>query len=171
MAIAATAAKHTDDAPKWKDKFFELLWNGWLSPSTPVLANMGTTRGFPVSCSGSYTVDSIDGFYSALHEEALLTKGGFGTSTYLGDIRPRGSRISSGGKASGIMPVLNARIQTARDVSQGGVRRGADASYIPISHGDFEEAVGLLEHNPDDLNIGWVLRDADVHAITGELNE
>lgn len=171
MAIAATAAKHTDDAPKWKDKFFELLWNGWLSPSTPVLANMGTTRGFPVSCSGSYTVDSIDGFYSALHEEALLTKGGFGTSTYLGDIRPRGSRISSGGKASGIMPVLSARIQTARDVSQGGVRRGADASYIPLSHGDFEEAVGLLEHNPDDLNIGWVLKDSDIEAITGELND
>lgn len=171
MAIAATAAKHTDDAPKWKDKFFELLWNGWLSPSTPVLANMGTTRGFPVSCSGSYTVDSIDGFYSALHEEALLTKGGFGTSTYLGDIRPRGSRISSGGKASGIMPVLNARIQTARDVSQGGVRRGADASYIPIGHGDFEEAVSLLEHNPDDLNIGWVLRDEDISAITGELTD
>lgn len=171
MAIAATAAKHTDDAPKWKDRFFELLWNGWLSPSTPVLANMGTTRGFPVSCSGSYTVDSIDGFYSALHEEALLTKGGFGTSTYLGDIRPRGSRISSGGKASGIMPVLNARIQTARDVSQGGVRRGADASYIPISHGDFEEAVGLLEHNPDDLNIGWVLKDSDIALITGELDD
>lgn len=167
-AIAATAAKHTDDAPRWKQKFFDILWNGWLSPSTPVLANMGTTRGFPVSCSGSYTPDNIDGFYRALHEEALLTKGGFGTSTYLGDIRPRGSRISVGGKASGIMPVLNARIQTARDVSQGGVRRGADASYIPLSHGDFDEAVTLLENEPDDLNIGWVLTDQDCAFIVDE---
>lgn len=169
--IAATAAKHTDDAPKWKAKFFELLWNGWLSPSTPVLANMGTTRGFPVSCSGSYTPDSIDGFYKSLHEMALLTKGGFGTSTYLGDIRPRGARISVGGKASGILPVLRSRIQAARDVSQGGVRRGADASYIPLSHGDFEEAVTLLENEPDDLNIGWVLTDEDCKHITGDRSE
>lgn len=166
--IAATAAQHTDDAPHWKEKFFALLWNGWLSPSTPVLANMGTTRGFPVSCSGSYTPDSIDGFYSALHEMALLTKGGFGTSTYLGDIRPRGARISVGGTASGIMPVLRARVQASRDVSQGGVRRGADASYIPLSHGDFDEAVTLLENEPDDLNIGWVLFDKDCQDIDAE---
>lgn len=170
-AIAATAAQHTDDAPYWKDKFFELLWNGWLSPSTPVLANMGTTRGYPVSCSGSYTPDSIDGFYSSLHEMAMLTKGGFGTSTFFGDIRPRGSRISTGGKASGIIPVLQARIQASRDVSQGGVRRGADASYVPLSHGDFDEVCTLLANEPDDLNIGWTLTDEDVAKITGERNE
>lgn len=171
-AIAATAAQHTDDAPKWKDKFFELLWKGWLSPSTPVLANMGTTRGFPVSCSGSYTPDSIHGFYEALHEMALLTKGGFGTSTYLGDIRPRGARISSGGKASGIVPVLRARVQASRDVSQGGVRRGADASYIPLDHGDFDEVVTMLENEPDDLNIGWTLKDDVIQRIiSDERNE
>lgn len=167
-AIAATAAQHTDDAAAWKDKFFTLLWNGWLSPSTPVLANMGTTRGFPVSCSGSYTPDSIDGFYSSLHEEALLTKGGFGTSTYLGDVRPRGARISTGGKASGIMPILRDRVTTSRNVSQGGVRRGADASYIPIGHGDFDEVITFLENEPDDLNIGWTLTDEDIARITAK---
>ena len=167
-AIAATAAQHTDDVPKWKDKFFELLWNGWLSPSTPVLANMGTTRGFPVSCSGSYTPDSIHGFYSALHEMALLTKGGFGTSTYLGDVRPRGSRISTGGKSSGVIPVLRARVQASRDVSQGSTRRGADASYLPLDHGDFDEVVTLLENEPDDLNIGWTISDAVRDAIISD---
>lgn len=167
-AIAATAAKHTDDAPAWRERFFELFWKGWLSLSTPVLANMGTTRGYPVSCSGSYTPDSIDGFYGSLHEMALLTKGGFGTSTYLGDVRPRGSRISTGGKASGLMPVLKDRVKASRDVSQGGVRRGADATYIPLSHGDFDEAVSMLEHEPDDLNIGWVLTDVDRDAILSE---
>ena len=118
--IAATLAAHTDDAPKWKDKFFNLLWTGWLSPSTPVLANTGTTRGLPVSCSGGYVQDSIDGFYSSRHEAALLTKHGFGTSGHLGDIRPRGSTISSGGKASGVIPVLQGFVQDSRDVSQGG---------------------------------------------------
>ena len=118
--IARTLAAHTDDAEKWEEKFFGLLWNGWLSPSTPVLANTGTDRGLPVSCSGGYVADSVDGFYTSRREAALLTKYGFGTSGYLGDIRPRGSSISSGGKASGVMPVLKGFIQDSRDVSQGG---------------------------------------------------
>lgn len=79
--IAKTAAKHLIGT-KWEnvaeEKFFGLLWAGWLSPSTPVLANMGTNRGLPVSCSGGYTGDSINGFYSSRHETAMLTKNGFG---------------------------------------------------------------------------------------------
>ncbi|UFK09538.1 ribonucleoside-diphosphate reductase [Xanthomonas phage DES1] len=118
--IAATLAAHTDDVPAWKEKFFALLWNGWLSPSTPVLANTGTTRGLPVSCSGGYIDDSIDGFYSSRRETALLTKHGFGTSGYLGDVRARGAPISAGGKASGILPVIKGFVQDSRDVSQGG---------------------------------------------------
>lgn len=157
--IASVLASHTDDLPKWKDKFFNLLWRGWLSPSTPVLANTGTTRGLPVSCSGGYITDSIDGFYSMRRETALLTKHGFGTSGYLGDIRPRGTPISSGGKASGVLPVIQGFVQDSRDVSQGGVRRGSWAGYLPMDHGDFNEVITYLEKMPDDLNIGWNISD------------
>ena len=158
--IASTLAAHTDDKEKWYEKFFQLLWNGWLSPSTPVLANAGTTRGLPVSCSGGYVEDSIDGFYSARREAALLTKYGFGTSGFLGDIRPRGTAISAGGKASGVLPVLKGFIQDSRDVSQGNTRRGSWAGYLPIDHPDFSEVVDLVEREPDDLNIGWNISDA-----------
>lgn len=157
--IASTLAQHTDDPEKWTAKFFELLWRGWLSPSTPVLANTGTDRGLPVSCSGGYIPDSIDGFYTARREAALLTKYGFGTSGFLGDIRPRGAAISSGGKASGVLPVLKGFVQDSRDVSQGGVRRGSWAGYLPIDHHDFDEVVTFLEKEPDDVNIGWNISD------------
>lgn len=163
--IAATLASHTDDVQRWKDKFFELLWNGWLSPSTPVLANTGTRRGLPVSCSGGYIGDSIHGFYSARMEGALLTKHGFGTSGYLGDIRPRGAAISSGGKASGVLPVIKGFVQDSRDVSQGGVRRGSWAGYLPITHGDFDELANYVERETDDLNIGWNVTDEFVTAL------
>lgn len=153
--IAATLASHTDDAPKWREKFFKLLWEGWLSPSTPVLANTGTTRGLPVSCSGGYVGDSIDSFYTVRRETSLLTKHGFGTSAYLGDVRPRGTKISTGGAASGVVPVIRGFVQDSRDVSQGGVRRGSWAAYLPVDHGDFDELVTLLEKEPDDLNVGW----------------
>lgn len=157
--IANTLAKHTDDPDTWSEKFFQILWNGWLSPSTPVLANTGTSRGLPVSCSGGYVPDSVDGFYTSRREAALLTKYGFGTSGYLGDIRPRGAAISSGGKASGVMPVLKGFVQDSRDVSQGGVRRGSWAGYLPIDHRDFHEVIDYLETEPDDLNIGWNISD------------
>lgn len=158
--IAATLAAHIPtNTERWKNSFFELLWKGWLSPSTPVLANTGTTRGLPVSCSGGYVPDSIDGFYSHRKEVALLTKHGFGTSGYLGDIRPRGASISTGGRASGILPVLKGLVQDCRDVSQGGVRRGSYAGYIGIDHADFDEIVNYMEKEPDDLNIGWNVSD------------
>lgn len=163
--IAATLAAHTDDAPRWKHEFFNLLWKGWLSPSTPILANTGTTRGLPVSCSGGYIADSIDGFYSARRETALLTKYGFGTSGYLGDVRARGTPISSGGQASGSVPVIKGFVQDSRDVSQGGVRRGSFASYLPIDHGDFYELVNLLETEDDDLNVGWTVSDKFVEQM------
>lgn len=120
--IAKTAASHlvgTKFEAEAEQKFFELLWKGWLSPSTPVLANMGTTRGMPVSCSGTVAEDSVDGFYTNLHEVAMLTKHGFGTATDLSAIRPRGSNISVGGKASGILPVVKEHVNAMRSIAQG----------------------------------------------------
>ena len=158
--IAATAAKHLKGLKIEQDaenKFFNLLWKGWLSPSTPILANMGTDRGLPVSCSGGFITDSIDGFYSSRRETALLTKYGFGTSGYLGDVRPRGSDISGGGKASGVVPVFKGFVQDMRDVAQGTARRGAWAGYLPITHNDFYELADFVMSEPDDANIGWVI--------------
>ena len=169
--IAKTLAAHTDAPVEWEKRFFDLLWNGWLSPSTPVLANTGTDRGMPVSCSGGYVEDSVDGFYNSRREAALLTKYGFGTSGYLGDIRPRGTPISSGGKASGVVPVLQGFVQDSRDVSQGGVRRGSWAGYLPIDHGDFFEVARLIENEPDDLNIGWNISDDFVARLEAGDNE
>lgn len=174
--IAKTAAKHLDSIGMKlvaEKKFFNLLWSGILSPSTPVLANMGTNRGLPVSCSGSTIEDSIFSIYSARKEVALLTKYGFGTASYLGDIRPRGSAISVGGKSTGVVPVFKGFREDMRYVAQGTSRRGAWAGYLPIDHGDFDELVDFAQSEPDDSNIGWVITDefsakldsGDVEAI------
>lgn len=165
--IARTAAYHMPQAEqsKWEEKFFELFWKGWLSPSTPVLANMGTDRGLPVSCSGQYIGDSIYDFYSSRLETAMLTKHGFGTSGYFGDVRPRGSKISVGGTASGIVPVFKGFVEDMRLVAQGTARRGAFAAYLPPTHGDFDEMVHFVESNPDDANLGWTIKDEFIQAL------
>ena len=163
--IARTLAVHTPDPQKWFTKFFDIMWKGWLSPSTPILANTGTTRGLPVSCAGSFYPDSIDGIYKAKHETAMLTKYGFGTAGYLGDIRPRGAKISVGGKSVGVLPIIQGMQSDMEYVAQGTARRGSWAAYLPMSHGDFDEVCDYLEQHPDGNNVGWVWMDSDTEKM------
>lgn len=167
--IAKTAAQHVNmpgyTKAEVETKFFDLFWKGWLSPSTPVLANMGTNRGLPISCSGADIQDSIDSFYGTQHETAMLTKNGFGTSAYLGNIRSRGTKISIGGKASGVLPVFKDFVQLTRDVSQGTARRGAWAGYLPLDHGDYDELADHITAEPDDANIGWCISDEVINLL------
>lgn len=168
--ISSSAAVHMgSEREHYERVFFNLLWRGWLACSTPVLANMGTSRGCPVSCSGNFVGDSIYEFYDSQKEIAILTKNGFGTSSYLGGIRERGTPISTGGTASGVLPVLKDFIQLSRDVSQGNTRRGAWAGYIEIEHGDFWEIITYLQNNPDDFNLGWIVSDEFINKLnTGD---
>lgn len=163
--IARTLAAHTPDPQKWFAKFFDIMWKGWLSPSTPILANTGTTRGLPVSCAGSFYPDSIDGIYKAKHETAMLTKYGFGTAGYLGDIRPRGAKISVGGKSVGVLPIIQGMQADMEYVAQGTARRGSWAAYLPVSHGDFDEVCDYLEQHPDGNNVGWVWVDSNTEKM------
>lgn len=156
--IANTLSKHyTVDTELAKEKFFDIMWKGFLAPSTPVFCNTGTNRGLVVSCAGSYTEDSIAGFYDSYKETAILSQEGFGTSSYLGDIRPRGTDISRGGQADGVVPVIDSFIDVTSKVSQGNTRRGQCATYLPLDHGDFWEVCGYILKNSASVNIGWML--------------
>ena len=159
--VAKHAAKYmSTDLEVWEDKFFNILWKGYLAASTPVLSNMGTGIGCPVSCSGSAIKDSVYAFYDGQKEAAVLSKNGFGTSSYLGSIRGRGSKINGiKGSASGVLPVFKDFVQMSRDISQGSQRRGAWAGYVEIDHDDFFELVNFITKNPDDANIGWNITD------------
>jgi ribonucleoside-diphosphate reductase alpha chain len=165
--IARTAAKYLPEDMREKayDIFFEMLWDGILSCSTPVLSNAGTNRGLVVSCQGEWLGDSIDEFYMARHSLAMHTKKGFGTSGYLGSVRARGSNISIGGKSEGVLPLITGIRDDMKYVSQGNTRRGSFAGYLPISHGDFHEVADYVYANPEDINIGWNVYDNDVEAL------
>lgn len=164
--ISTHAANYTNDPAYWQPKFFDVMWKGWLSLSTPVLSNMGTGSNCPVSCSGGIIGDSVYDFYNTQVETALLSKNGFGTSAYLGKIRPRGSKINGlKGGASGVLPVFKDYVQLSKDISQGNSRKGAWAGYIEIDHPDFYELVQFIKKNPDDANIGWNVSNAFIERL------
>lgn len=125
------------------DKFFDVMWKGWLCPASPVLSNTGTERGLPISCFSCEIPDSVDGIMSSMHEVAMLSKNGGGVGTHWSKVRPRGSAISGNGKSDGVIPFIKILDSTIVGISQGGVRRGAASAYLDIEHSDFSEFINM----------------------------
>jgi len=128
------------------DDVFEALWKGWIGLASPVWSNFGRTRGLPISCFGSYVEDSILGFFNTSKEVAVMNSMGGGTSGFLGDVRSNGSLIShSTATADGVMTPVSILNNTVKKVSQGGVRRGMMALYLPFSHKDIMDFLEIRE--------------------------
>ena len=125
--------------PELKEDFKELIERGWMSLSSPIWANMGTKRGLPISCFNVHVPDSIEQITHKVGEVIMQTKIGGGTSGYFGELRGRGAAITDNGKSSGSVSFMKLFDTIMDVVSQGGVRRGAFASYLDIDHPDIEE--------------------------------
>jgi ribonucleoside-diphosphate reductase alpha chain len=111
------------------EDFMEMFWKGYFGGASPVLSNMGSGRGLPISCYSNHISNSISSIYSHSKESAALSKYGGGVGTYFGDLQPSGSPIKDGGKANTVVDWMRLYDHTASIVSQGGVRRGSFAFY------------------------------------------
>lgn len=169
ITIARTLARHMKGAEtEWEDKFFHEMWVGILSPASPALGNTGTNRGMVVSCSGQEIQDDVESFYDNLKETALLSKQAFGTSGDFSKIRPRGSKISRGGKANGPVDVIEDFFTTSAKITQGGNRRGSFGAYLDIEHPDWDEAIDSLHHSPNGKHYGWIVRDSFIERLLSD---
>jgi ribonucleoside-diphosphate reductase alpha chain len=150
-------------------KFEEYMAKGFYSLSTPVWINFGKEKGLPISCYGSNIDDTLDSILNAGREIGMMSKYGGGTSAYLGNIRARGSKISTGGTADG--PVHYARVyDTVVDVcKQSEARRGACAVWLPVEHEDIMEFLDIgTEGNPiQNLQYGVTVTDNWINDMKG----
>lgn len=149
IRLASTAAAYNQD-PTLQEDVFHCLWYGWIGGASPVSSNFGANRGYPISCFSVHINDSVSSIYSHLKEVAQLSKNGGGVGVYLGDVRPSGAPISGGGKSTGTVPWGRQYDLCASVVSQGGVRRGNFAMYIPIEHSDIYEWLRAKDHSKGD---------------------
>jgi ribonucleoside-diphosphate reductase alpha chain len=145
----AAASYYPGEEEYWEKKFFDAMWKNWLCPASPILSNMGTERGLPISCNSIHVGDSVDSIYMKKHEFAMLTKNGAGVGIYLGDVRGRGAGIKNNGASEGIVPWCKEYDTTASVMSQGNVRRGAGAVYTDIRHTDIEEFIRIRRPTGD----------------------
>jgi ribonucleoside-diphosphate reductase alpha chain len=143
------------------DKFEEYMRRGYYSISSPIWANFGRKRGLPISCFGSYVGDTMEDIMEKVSEVSLMTKHGGGTSAYFGALRARGTPISSGGESTGSVHFMELYDKLMEVVSQGNVRRGSFAAYLPIDHQDIEEFLKIRGegHSIQNLSIGVCVSD------------
>ena len=142
---AATRLKR----PELENKFFKIIWNGWLGLASPVLSNMGTDRGLPISCFGIDTPDSIRGISLTNAELMKLTSQGGGVGISVSRIRPRGTEITGNGTSEGVVPWCKIYDSAIIATNQGSVRRGAASVNLDIEHPDIEEFLQIRRPKGD----------------------
>ena len=145
----ANASAERLKKPELATKFFKYIWNGWIGLASPVISNMGTDRGLPISCFGIDTPDSIRGIGLTNAELMKLTASGGGVGISVSRIRPRGTGISGNGKSEGVVPWCKIYDSAIIATNQGNVRRGAASVNLDIEHPDIDEFLEIRRPKGD----------------------
>jgi ribonucleoside-diphosphate reductase alpha chain len=149
--FARVAMYYADDSAH-AQRMYDYISKLWFMPATPVLSNGGTSRGLPISCFLNETQDSLEDIVSLWNENVWLASLGGGIGSYWGNIRSIGEKVGRNGKTSGIIPFIRVMDSLTLAISQGSLRRGSAAIYLPIWHPEIEEFIELRRPTGGDPN-------------------
>jgi len=151
MRVAMGLAMNELDREERAIEFYRLLSSFDFMSSTPTLFNAGTPRPQLSSCYLTTVPDDLDGIYSAIKDNALLSKFAGGLGNDWTRVRGMGAHIKgTNGKSQGVVPFLKVANDTAVAVNQGGKRKGAVCAYLEVWHIDVEEFLDLRKNTGDD---------------------
>ncbi|MBO1079429.1 ribonucleoside-diphosphate reductase subunit alpha [Roseomonas haemaphysalidis] len=172
--FARVASAYGDDTAH-AQRIYDYISKLWFMPATPVLSNGGTTRGLPISCFLNEANDSLDGIVGLWNENVWLASKGGGIGSYWGNLRSIGEKVGQNGKTSGIIPFIRVMDSLTLAISQGSLRRGSAAVYLPVSHPEIEEFVDLRRPTGGDpnrkalnLHHGVLIPDAFMRAVEAD---
>ena len=156
-------------------RIYDYMSKMWFMPATPVLSNGGTTRGLPISCFLNEASDSLDGIVGLWNENVWLASKGGGIGSYWGNLRSIGEKVGMNGKTSGVIPFIRVMDSLTLAISQGSLRRGSAAVYLPLSHPEIEEFVEIRRPTGGDpnrkalnLHHGILVPDAFMRAVEAD---
>jgi ribonucleoside-diphosphate reductase alpha chain len=166
--FARVASYYGDDAGH-AQRLYDYISRMWFMPATPILSNGGTQRGLPISCFLNEAADSLEGILGLWNENVwLASKGG-------GNLRSIGERVGQNGKTSGVIPFIRVMDSLTLAISQGSLRRGSAAVYLPVSHPEIEEFIEMRRPTGGDpnrkalnLHHGVLVPDAFMRAVEAD---
>jgi len=150
--LFARVASYYGDDTAHAQRIYDYISRMWFMPATPVLSNGGTSRGLPISCFLNEASDSLDGIVGLWNENVWLASKGGGIGSYWGNLRSIGEKVGMNGKTSGVIPFIRVMDSLTLAISQGSLRRGSAAVYLPISHPEAEEFIELRRPTGGDPN-------------------
>ena len=151
MRVAMGLAAQENNPEERAIEFYKLLSSFDYMSSTPTLFNSGTLRPQLSSCYLTTVPDDLDGIFSAMKDNAMLSKWAGGLGNDWTPVRALGSYIKgTNGKSQGVVPFLKVANDTAVAVNQGGKRKGAMCAYLETWHLDIEEFLELRKNTGDD---------------------
>jgi ribonucleoside-diphosphate reductase alpha chain len=150
--LFARVASYYGEDQAHAQRLYDYISRLWLMPATPVLSNGGTARGLPISCFLNEASDSLDGIVGLWNENVWLASKGGGIGSYWGNLRSIGEKVGQNGKTSGVIPFIRVMDSLTLAISQGSLRRGSAAVYLPISHPEIEEFIELRRPTGGDPN-------------------
>jgi len=172
--FARVASAYGDDAAH-AQRIYDYISRLWFMPATPVLSNGGTTRGLPISCFLNEASDSLEGIVGLWNENVWLAAKGGGIGSYWGNLRGIGEKVGRNGKTSGVIPFIRVMDSLTLAISQGSLRRGSAACYIPANHPEIEEFLEMRRPTGGDpnrkalnLHHGILIPDAFMRAVQND---
>lgn len=151
MRVAMGLAINEVDREDRAIEFYTLLSSFDFMSSTPTLFNSATLRPQLSSCYLTTVPDDLDGIFSAIKDDAMLSKFAGGLGNDWTRVRSLGAHIKgTNGKSQGVVPFLKVANDTAVAVNQGGKRKGAMCAYLETWHLDVEEFLELRKNTGDD---------------------
>lgn len=173
--LFARVAKAYADDENHAQRLYDYISKMWFMPATPILSNGGTDRGLPISCFLNETDDSLEGIVSLWTENVWLAARGGGIGSYWGNVRSINERVRGNGKTSGIIPFIKVQDSMTLAISQGSLRRGSAAIYLPMDHPEIEEFIDIRRPTGGDVNRralnihhGVVIPDAFMEAVAND---
>jgi len=173
--LFARVASYYGDNADHAQRLYDYISQLWFMPATPVLSNGGTKRGLPISCFLNEANDSLDSIVGLWTENVWLASKGGGIGSYWGNLRSIGEKVGTNGKTSGIIPFIRVMDSLTLAISQGSLRRGSAAVYLPVSHPEIEEFSELRRPTGGDpnrktpnLHHGVLISDAFMRAVEND---
>lgn len=150
--LFARVAMYYGDDSAHAQRLYDYISNLWFMPATPILSNGGTNRGLPISCFLNETNDSLEDIVALWNENVWLASLGGGIGSYWGNVRSIGEKVGRNGKTSGIVPFIRVMDSLTLAISQGSLRRGSAAIYLPVWHPEIEEFLEIRRPTGGDPN-------------------
>ena len=170
--LFARVASYYGDNAAHAQRLYDYISKMWFMPATPVLSNGGTNRGLPISCFLNEASDTLEGIVGLWNENVWLASKGGGIGSYWGNLRSIGEKVGQNGKTSGVVPFIRVMDILTLAISQGSLRRGSAAVYLPVWHPEIEEFIEIRRPTGGDpnrkalnLHHGILISDAFMRAV------